>query len=93
MKEYAVIRAIDVQLRNKTDAEIDRLYSGIAEDGKVDGHAVDTYYAPAERILLTEDGVLHIVCDNGATDIETRIYPGTLESLGFSRAEDRQKSE
>ena len=54
----------------------DNFREGINQDGTVDGHVIETYYKPLERLEL-RGGYVAVITDDGVFDGETRI-PLTL---------------
>lgn len=57
--------------------------SDVGEDRIISGdfYHVETRYIPAERWFTTEDGVLHVVGDDGATDAEMRFTRKMVENM------------
>ncbi len=93
MKDYRIIRTLDIQMSALTDEQIDNAYVGILDDGTIEGHAVETYYKPIERLWLDESGILHIAGDDGPFDFEVRLLPETLRNFGFVRDPDHDEHE
>ena len=60
------------------------LLKDVRENGTIEGHYTETYYAPCKAIATDDDGYLRIIADDGATDIETRDLFDTLSSDGWA---------
>lgn len=53
---------------------------GIAEDGTIEGHVIETWYRPLERLEL-RNGYLAVISDDGGVDAETRIPLSMLRTI------------
>jgi hypothetical protein len=79
------IRAMtDPQTVGMDDTTLAKFHAGIRDNGTVEGHRVETHYAPTKAGGCNED-FLRIIIDVGETDIETRITYAALESMGLRR--------
>lgn len=57
--------------------------SDVGEDRVIDGdyYDVETRYIQAERWFTTDDGILHVVGDDGPTDAEMRFTRKMIEDM------------